>query len=75
MEMAVWELPHDVQGRPELPELLEVINNFWKEHQLAKLAIPEVSLLLFITSSIQNVNISSHQLTDTTPRFSNTHQA
>lgn len=42
MEMAVWELPHDVQGRPELPELLEVINNFWKEHQLAKLAIPEV---------------------------------
>lgn len=45
MEMAVWELPQDVQGRPELPELLEVINNFWKEHQLAKLAIPEVSLL------------------------------
>lgn len=61
--MAVWELPKDVQGRPELPELLEVINNFWKEHQLAKLAIPEVRL---ISSSTRLTHAVS---TNTAARF------
>lgn len=69
MEMAVWELPQDVQGRPELPELLEVINNFWKEHQLAKLAIPEVSLLFD-----KAFDIYKQPPTYTMTRFSNTRQ-
>ena len=57
MEMAVWELPHDVQSREDLPELLGAISNFWKEHQLAKLAIPEVHTL--ITPSVPRDNFAS----------------
>ena len=57
MEMAVWELPHDVQSREDLPELLGAISNFWKEHQLAKLAIPEVHTL--ITPSVPHDNFAS----------------
>lgn len=42
MEMAVWLVPDQTKDAPELRELLEILQKFWKEHMLSKLAIPEV---------------------------------
>lgn len=44
MEMAVWLLPDQTKDAPELPDLLEIMQKYWEEHMISKLAIPEVSL-------------------------------
>ncbi|KAA1476421.1 hypothetical protein DENSPDRAFT_807174 [Dentipellis sp. KUC8613] len=41
MELAVWALPNDLAGRKELPALLEACDTLWREHTLAKMAVPE----------------------------------
>lgn len=42
MEMAVWRVPEQTKDRPELRDLIDMMHRYWKEHMLAKLAIPEV---------------------------------
>lgn len=42
MELAVWEFPREGEGRAEYSAILAGCENLWKEHILAKLAIPEV---------------------------------
>lgn len=42
MELAVWEFPREGEGRAEYEAILAGCENLWKEHILAKLAIPEV---------------------------------
>ncbi|EIM84224.1 uncharacterized protein STEHIDRAFT_123075 [Stereum hirsutum FP-91666 SS1] len=42
MELAVWVIPQELQGAPELPALLECCEETWREHILGKLAVPEV---------------------------------
>lgn len=42
MELAVWEFPREGEGRAEYEAILAGCENLWKEHLLAKLAIPEV---------------------------------
>ena len=46
MELAVWELPREGQGRKEFPAMLKACENLWREHILSKIAIPEVCLPL-----------------------------
>lgn len=42
MELAVWEFPREGEGRAEYSAILAGCENLWREHILAKLAIPEV---------------------------------
>lgn len=41
MELAVWEFPREGEGRAEFSAILASCENLWREHLLAKLAIPE----------------------------------
>lgn len=42
MELAVWELPRDGEGRKEFPAMLDACETLRREHLLSKVAIPEV---------------------------------
>ncbi|KAG8957030.1 hypothetical protein FRC03_010597 [Tulasnella sp. 419] len=42
IELSVWELPHEIETRKELPLLISAIKTHWSERVLARLAIPEV---------------------------------
>ncbi|THH13548.1 hypothetical protein EW146_g6681 [Bondarzewia mesenterica] len=42
MELSVWELPRDVEGKKELSAVLDACEQMWREHIYAKLAVPEI---------------------------------
>ncbi|THH15460.1 hypothetical protein EW146_g5027 [Bondarzewia mesenterica] len=42
MEMAVWEIPTDLQDAKELPSLIDCCEQMWREHVLSRLAVPEM---------------------------------
>lgn len=51
MELTVWEIPDDLQNRPELTALFEACENLWQEHIYSRLAVPEVRPSPYLSSS------------------------
>jgi len=52
MELAVWEIPHDLEDREELPAVLDACEQLWREHILSKMAVPEVSAMISVVRSV-----------------------
>lgn len=63
MEMAVWEVPGDVQDKAEYPDMVDICMNLWKEHHISRAATPEVrtslALDFFPDVSQQSISLTS----------------
>ncbi|EIM88033.1 uncharacterized protein STEHIDRAFT_120247 [Stereum hirsutum FP-91666 SS1] len=42
MELSVWEVPGDVEGKEEWPAVVDACESLWKDHYMARLGTPEV---------------------------------
>ncbi|THH14473.1 hypothetical protein EW146_g5860 [Bondarzewia mesenterica] len=78
MELAVWEIPADLQNTKELPFILECCEQMWREHVLSRLAVPELlehqdELRTFrdIESKILRIGFPGQELFTQPPRSPN----
>lgn len=42
MELSVWEVPGDVEGKEYWPAVVDACESLWKDHYMARLGTPEV---------------------------------